>query len=127
MAATKKNTGRKGRPKKDIEETQVETLASIGCTMEEIGLVVGCDRATLQRRFAAAVEKGRAEAKISLRRAQYKAALRGNPAMLIWLGKQYLGQTDKLPDFSKLTDEQLLAIASGAFSGDDQDPGPKVN
>jgi hypothetical protein len=26
---------------------------------------------------------------------QFKAAEAGNPTMLIWLGKQYLGQSDK--------------------------------
>lgn len=110
MTTTDDST-RRGRPRKDIHPLQVQKLAAIGCTMTEIGTVVGCDRATLQRRFTAAIEKGRAEAKVSLRRAQYKAAMKGNPAMLIWLGKQYLWQTDKLPDFSKLSDEELIAMA----------------
>ena len=37
--------------------------------------------------------------------------------MLIWLGKQYLGQKDRseleIIDVSQLTDEQLEAIVSG--------------
>ena len=33
--------------------------------------------------------------KASLRRRQHQAAMDGNPALLIWLGKQRLGQTDK--------------------------------
>lgn len=32
---------------------------------------------------------------MSLRRKQYEMAAGGNPTMLIWLGKQYLNQTDK--------------------------------
>jgi hypothetical protein len=32
----------------------------------------------------------------SLKRKQFQVAMRGNPALLIWLGKQYLGQSDKL-------------------------------
>ncbi len=32
---------------------------------------------------------------MSLRRLQWKAAKENNVTMLIWLGKQYLGQTDK--------------------------------
>ena len=32
---------------------------------------------------------------ISLRRAQYQVAKDGNPTMLIWLGKQWLGQSEK--------------------------------
>lgn len=30
----------------------------------------------------------------SLRRAQYQTALKGNPTLLIWMGKQYLGQKE---------------------------------
>lgn len=32
--------------------------------------------------------------KTSLRRAQFELAMKGNPTMLIWLGKQYLGQNE---------------------------------
>jgi len=32
--------------------------------------------------------------KMNLARKQYEVALKGNIAMLIWLGKQYLGQSD---------------------------------
>ena len=35
------------------------------------------------------------EGKISLRRYQFRQAEKGNASLLIWLGKQYLGQTDK--------------------------------
>jgi hypothetical protein len=38
--------------------------------------------------------KGREDVKMSLRRAQLQLALNGNPTMLIWLGKQLLGQQD---------------------------------
>jgi ubiquinone biosynthesis protein UbiJ len=34
-------------------------------------------------------------AKPKLRKAQFDCALGGNATMLIWLGKQYLGQIDK--------------------------------
>ena len=39
--------------------------------------------------------KGRANLKKRLRKAQLDAALSGNSTMLIWLGKQMLGQVDK--------------------------------
>jgi hypothetical protein len=35
------------------------------------------------------------EGRMSLRRLQWKKAQEGNTTMLIWLGKQYLGQSDK--------------------------------
>lgn len=120
-------TRHRGRPKKNLDERQVEILASMMCSIEEIAHVMGCDRGTLADRFSTAIAKGRSLGKISLRRAQFKSATRGNAVMLIWLGKQYLGQTDKLPDFSKLTNEQLLAIAAGLFNDPDEAEGPKAN
>lgn len=44
---------------------------------------------------AAALERGRESGKASLRRLQWKAANAGNTTMLVWMGKQYLSQTDR--------------------------------
>lgn len=84
-----------GRPLKQIDPAQVEKLAALHCTLEEIGTIVGCSVDTLSRRFADAIEKGRAHGKASLKRRQYELAMAGNATMLIWLGKQHLGQRDK--------------------------------
>jgi hypothetical protein len=84
------------RQKLPIDPQQVEELASILCTMEEIGAVVGCSVDTLERRFADTIKKGRERGKSSLRRIQWKMAQEGSAALAIWLGKQYLGQSDKL-------------------------------
>ena len=83
------------RPKIIINEETVYDLASINCSMEEMGLILDVSPDTLQRRFAAVIEKGRAEMKQSLKRKQYQTAMSGNVTMLIWLGKQHLGQSDK--------------------------------
>ena len=107
-----------GRAKTEIDRKRVETLAGIGCTVGEMAVVLGCSKEILERRFATSIEKGRAEAKASLRRMQWQAAQKGSTAMLIWLGKQVLDQNDKREvtanmnvsqgfDASKLSDEQL--------------------
>src|SRR5205823_107423 len=83
------------RPKKLISAKAVFEMAKIGCTQEEIGRVLGCDPTTIGRRFKPELERGNTELKVSLRRRQIKSALDGNVTMLIWLGKQFLGQTDK--------------------------------
>lgn len=83
------------RPRKKIDPVLVEKLAMIMCTMAEIASVVGCSIDTLERRFAATIKEGQNRGKTSLRRWQYQAAEKGNTAMLIWLGKQHLGQSDK--------------------------------
>jgi hypothetical protein len=58
-------------------------------------MVVGCSRDTLERRFAASIKKGSAELNVSLHRSQVRAAQAGNVTMLIWLGKQRLGQKNE--------------------------------
>ena len=84
-----------GRPKLEIDEGLVVQLAKIHCTHTEIAAVVGCSVDTLTRRFADIIEKAREDGKSSLRRAQWKAALSGDRTLMIWLGKQHLGQNDK--------------------------------
>jgi len=70
-------------------------MASIGCTVDEMATILGCSGRTLQRRFVTPIERGRSRLNRSLRRKQAEMALNGNVTMLIWLGKQYLGQRDK--------------------------------
>ena len=45
-----------GRPKKDIDLDILGNLASIGCTQEEIGGVMGISARTLQRNYAEIIE-----------------------------------------------------------------------
>lgn len=90
-----------GRPKIEFNMEQVERLAAIQCTEEEIALALGCSIDTVRDRkrndedFSNALLKGRGTGKASLRRSQFALATAGNATMLIWLGKQYLGQQDK--------------------------------
>lgn len=82
------------RPKLQIDESLVEKLASIHCTMEEIASVCSCSVDTLERRFAEVIKKARAKGKSSLRRLQWENAQKGNVSMQIWLGKIILGQVE---------------------------------
>ena len=84
------------RPKKHkIETSKIEQLASYGCTNREISAFFDCSQTTLTRNYGDFLTKGREKGKIRLRQMQWKSAERGNVSMLIWLGKQVLGQTDK--------------------------------
>jgi hypothetical protein len=94
-----------GRDKTVIPPEEVFKLASIGCKDIEIADWFGIDNNTLRYNFSAELTKGREHLKQSLRRAQLTVALNGNAVMLIWLGKQYLGQTDNPLDSS---DTQIL-------------------
>ena len=83
------------RQKLKIDKEKVEQLASFGCTTSEIASVLGWDEATIRKRFSEYLTKGKEKGKIRLRQMQWKAADKGNVTMLIWLGKQILGQADK--------------------------------
>lgn len=83
-----------GRDKKVVPPQQVEELASLGCTDKDIANFFGITDQTLRNNFLDNLIKGREDLKVSLRRAQIKLALSGNAVMLIWLGKNMLGQSD---------------------------------
>jgi hypothetical protein len=86
-----------GRPKLDIDAEQVKRLARLHCTMQEMADFFGCHRDTLHNNFSAEIDKGRSEGNISLRRKQWQMAVeKGNVVMLIWLGKQMLGQRNEI-------------------------------
>lgn len=101
MPETKKNKG--GRPKKGIDFEVLSELCRLHCTGEECASVLKVDYDTLNKRiqekygfgFSDYYKKQSGSGKVSLRRAQWRSALEGNVAMMIWLGKQYLGQTEK--------------------------------
>lgn len=86
---------KRGRPPIEIDLGQLETLAKIQCTYEEIAAVLRISPDTLSRNYAERIKEFRSAGKGSLRKAQWKAALGGNVTMQIWLGKNELGQSDK--------------------------------
>lgn len=107
-----------GRPIKNIDPKLVQDLAAIGCKTTEIASIVGVSVDTLDRRFAEEMEKGRSNLRATLRRWQIESAKKGNVAMLIWLGKQLLGQTEKIEQATEfvvkpLSPQQVQTILTG--------------
>ena len=103
-----------GRPIKLISEAgkaMIEKLAGIMCTDEEIAAMlsdeyerISVDTLTNENNgetFAECKEKGQATGKASLRRNQFKLS-EYNAAMAIFLGKNWLGQTDKIETKTEL-------------------------
>jgi hypothetical protein len=74
---------------------EVENYAALGGTDLEIAEMVGCSPQTLKRRYGEKLKAGRARRRLRLRQKQTEVALGGNVTMLIWLGKQELGQVDR--------------------------------
>jgi len=84
----------RGANRKVVPPDDVYKLAALGCTIEEICEWFQVKPDTLKYNFAEYIAKGRADLKHRLRRAQIKTALDGNATLLIWLGKNILGQSD---------------------------------
>lgn len=105
------------RPRKEIDKQQFEKLCSIQCTLSELAGFFGCSEDTIERwcrreygvRFAEIYAQKRGIGKISLRRAQFRMA-ETNPTMAIWLGKQYLGQTEIPKDVQDGDDGRVTVI-----------------
>jgi len=90
----------RGPNRKVVPPDEVYKLAALGCTIEEMAEWFQVNRETLKYNFSEYIEKGRAQLKYRLRRAQIQTALSGNPTMLVWLGKNILGQSDNPIDSS---------------------------
>lgn len=91
-----------GRPRKEIDQKIFENLCGIQCTEAEICSVFDCCEDTLNawckrtygETFSDTYKKKRQLGKPSLRRMQWELAKK-NASMAIFLGKQYLGQSDQ--------------------------------
>lgn len=91
-----------GRKPVEIDLEQLEKLASLQCTDQELAAFFRCTTRTIEKRrkelaFKEAIERGRALGRISVRRSQMKLLEAGNATMGVWLGKQLLGQRDVTP------------------------------
>lgn len=97
-------TQKTGPPKMTFNWEQVGEMFGIQCTITEVCGVLGCCYDTLAKAcladngftIAELKESKTSDGKRSLRKAQFDVATKSkNPVMLIWLGKNYLAQTDK--------------------------------
>lgn len=87
------------RPQKLVTDyAQIEKLSEIGCSDEEIAGVIGVGKRTFVRMkqrdddLVLALDRGKANLNVKLRRFQIEMALSGSVPMLIHLGKTVLGQ-----------------------------------
>lgn len=93
-----------GRPRKEINKTEFEKLCYLQCTRSEFCTWFDVNEDTLNKwckenydgkTFSAVFKEKRENGLISLRRTQFQLAEK-SPAMAIFLGKNLLGQTDKV-------------------------------
>lgn len=124
----------RGRPRAKIDKNTFEGLCAIQCTELEICAFFGITEKTLSawckreydgRNFSQVFAEKRGVGRISLRRSQFQLAKK-NATMAIWLGKQYLGQTDKVEETKRFDTSQFEQIvrAANTFSTEmDDDAG----
>jgi len=91
------------RPRIELDEKQIANYAKLGCSNREIAAMLGVNEGTIRKRYSALLDKSRAERITVIRGWQYEAAKKGNVTMLIWLGKQDLGQSDKQDNHNNST------------------------
>lgn len=103
-----------GRPKTEFDLIKVEMCGQFAATYETMRWIFGCSEQTIRRNmqdetseFCKAYKKGEANLNLRLSEAQIKTALNGNASLLIWLGKQRLGQTDN-PEPPKETQVKIV-------------------
>jgi hypothetical protein len=108
------------RPKLTIDYGRVKELAEIQCTQEEVAVTLGISERTLQRNaeFCRLYYLHKQAGKIDLLKKQFEMAKKGDKQLLIWLGKQYLGQTDK-------SDSNITGNSVGIIWADDFGEGTK--
>lgn len=115
-----------GRPKAEIDWSEVDKYLKAQCDGVGIAAILGIAADTLynacerdnKMTFSAYSQTKKAEGKELLRQKQIEVAMDGDKTMLVWLGKQYLDQSDKVAAsninlnktaLSDMTDEELNA------------------
>jgi hypothetical protein len=117
-----------GRKKINIDWDKVDSYLKAQCSGPGIAAILGVHENTLYNRCLidknvdfgayAAIKKG--EGREILRAKQFKTAMDGDKTMLIWLGKQYLEQSDKIDhsnkgekfDFNNISTDDLIGRIS---------------
>lgn len=109
----------------DLEK--IRQLASVGHSIERIAVLIGVsyEWLLLEKTKNFAIEEafvvGAAELENALRSTQVRLAKSGHPGMLIWLGKQFLGQSDKQESKTETTVNVVLQRAMAELRDLDAD------
>jgi hypothetical protein len=106
-----------GRPKAVIDWVKVGEMLEAGSTAEGIAATIGISRDALYKRcqgdnnadFSTFSQQKRAKGDDMLRAKQFEVAMTGDKTMLIWLGKQRLGQAEKQEVDHTVTPPAIIA------------------
>jgi len=106
-----------------LDHNQVEKLAAIGCTLNEMASFFNCSVDTLTRNYAEALHRGRENGKVSIRRLMWEQGQKGNTTALKYLVHNVLkekiedqsiqddGRTNEVMDrINSISTEMILKI-----------------
>ena len=116
-----------GRPRIELDPKQAKIFGYFRATYDTMAEQIGCHvdtiRAAMQdedSEFSKAYKNGFSSMKMKLSEAQVKTAIEEhNPTLLVWLGKQYLGQKD-IPD-SETSQNVTIILKPKQLAGSDDD------
>lgn len=108
----------RGRKRIEIDWVQFDKLCALQCTLHEIAgwfevSISKIERAVKQEKgelYSEYYKKKSAPGKITLRRHQWQSAEKGNVTMQVWLGKQWLEQTDRVKQEVDAKTESSIAL-----------------
>jgi hypothetical protein len=108
-----------GRPRLEFPLRKIELYGKLGLSFEDMAALLDCALSTVsaymgdpESEFSKAFKRGQARVSKRLRAVQIKAALAGNTTMLIWVGKNWLGQVDTPSTSVQFNQANLLCDAA---------------
>ena len=105
-------TNKVGRPEKEFDWKVLDSILQFGANLIDCSELLDVSDDTIQRKiksehgctFSEYRTKKMGRMRVKLLQKQYEMAQNGNVALLIWLGKQHLGQKDKIEQEVKEVD-----------------------
>lgn len=118
---------KKGRKTLEIDWDKVDKMLRAQCSGASIASAIGVHFDTLKNRvrsvhkmeWADYAAAKKADGRENLRYKQYEYAMMGDKTLLIWLGKQLLGQRDKDPEDESSNKTQVIIQTAKTPSPDD--------
>jgi hypothetical protein len=108
-------TNKLGRPQKEINWEVLNGILQYGASLVDCAEMLDVSEDTIERKikdqyavtFKEYRDQKKSKMRMKLRQKQFEMALKGNVPLLIWLGKNELGQTDKAEIAHELSKIQI--------------------
>jgi hypothetical protein len=133
VTARKKNPKKAGAKPIQFDLEEVEKLGALHASNGEVASWFNVAENTIDAHmtkdpaFLNAYKKGAGKQKMKLRRQQVQAAESGNITMLIWLGKQLLGQQDFVPQNITISNQVTQSAPSVVWNAHSRDAYLKIH